>query len=149
MKKILLLLVYLLFLSLGSKSQNANRFPLLHDRILKAKLIEIRTKLKLDQATFDSFRTIYIKYDKEISDVDIRKMSRIMNVEPDSLSSNEAELLIINQIEGTKKLIDIRQTYYKIFMTVLTPQQIIKLYQTEADLRKKVLNEVKKRIKSR
>jgi hypothetical protein len=57
--------------------------------------------------------------------------------------------LIVNQLETAKKLIAIREKYYKEFRTVLTPQQIIKLYQTEAELRKKVMQELKRRIMSR
>jgi len=143
------LLVPILLLSLNAKSQKANRFPMLHERLIQARLGEIKLRLELDQATFDQFRSIYLKYNREITEIDFRKMARLMKVEADSLSAIEADQLIVNQLEGAKKMIEIREKYYKEFRTILTPQQIIKLYQTEAELRKKVQEEVKRRMISR
>ncbi len=115
----------------------------------QAKLREIRFQLHLDQKTFEQFRPIYLRYEQEVSGIDIRNMARLMKVEADSLSFEEADRLIVNQLETSKKLIHIREKYYREFRTVLSPQQIIKLYQTEAELRKKVLQEMKRRMMSR
>ena len=145
----ILLLVSSLFFWLNTKAQKAERFPLLHERLIQAKLGEIRLRLKLDQATFEQFRPIYLKYNREITSIDFRKLARLMKVEADSLTAEEADQLIVNQLEGAKRMIEIRENYYKEFRTVLTPQQIIKLYQTEAELRKKVQEEVKRRMMSR
>jgi type II secretory pathway predicted ATPase ExeA len=76
-------------------------------------------------------------------------MARLTKVDADSLSTEEADLLIVNQLESARKLISIREKYYKEFRTVITPQQIIKLYQTEAELRKKVMQEMKRRMMNR
>ncbi|MDP3434560.1 MAG: hypothetical protein Q8T04_16590 [Bacteroidota bacterium] len=144
-----LLFVLSLFFSLNAQSQNPDRFPLLRERMTQAKMREIRLELKLDQAIFEQFRPIYVKYEREISGIDFRNLARLMKVDADSLSSEEAERLIVSQLETAHKLISIREKYYKEFRTILTPQQIIKLYQTEAELRKKVLQEMKRRMMSR
>jgi hypothetical protein len=49
------------------------------------------------------------------------------------------------QLENAKRLIDIREKYYHKFKTVLTPQQIVRLYQTEAQIRQKVTQELRRR----
>ena len=144
-----LLLLLSLLINLNAESQNLDQFPLLRQRIIQAKLREIRISLKLDQATFVQFRPIYLKYENEISGIDLLKMTRLMKVDTDSLSAEEADQLIVNQLESTKQLINIREKYYKEFKTVLKPQQIIKLYQTEAELRKKVMAELKRRVMNR
>lgn len=144
-----LLFVITLLVSFNAVSQNPERFPRLRERMAQAKLREIRFQLNLDQPTFDRFRPVYLKYEHEISGIDFRNLARMMKVDADSLSSEEADGLIVSQLETSKKLIHIRERYYKEFRTVLTPQQIIKLYQTEADLRKKVLQEMKRRMMSR
>jgi hypothetical protein len=151
MKNILsvLLFAFTLLISLDTQSQNPERFPLLRERIVQAKLREIKLSLKLDQDKFMQFRPVYLKYEREISGVDFRKMGRLMKVDSDSLSAEEADNLIVNQMESARKLMDIREKYYKEFRTVLTPQQIIKLYQTEAELRKKVTLELKRRLMNR
>jgi Spy/CpxP family protein refolding chaperone len=144
-----LLFVLTLFFSLNAQSQNPDRFPLLRERMAQAKMREIRMQLKLDQATFEQFRPIYMKYEREVSTIDFRNLARLMKVDADSLSAEEADQLIVSQLETAQKLIFIREKYYKEFKTVLTPQQIIKLYQTEAEVRKKVLQEMKRRMMSR
>jgi type II secretory pathway predicted ATPase ExeA len=121
---------------------------MLRERIVQAKLREIRQNLRLDQATFDRFRPVYLKYEKEVSGINLQKMARLLRVDADSLSIEEADQLILNQIESAKSLIALREKYYKEFRTVLSPQQIIKLYQTEAELRKKVMQELKRRLMS-
>jgi len=151
MKPILstLLFVLTLLVSLTAESQNPERFPLLRERMVQAKLREIKLNLKLNQAKFEEFRPIYLKYEREVSGVNFRNLAKLTKVDADSLSTEEADQLIVNQLEAAKKLISIREKYYKEFRTVLAPQQIIKLYQTEAELRKKVLQEMKRRIMNR
>lgn len=146
MKRIASIAIFVLILFAGrAQAQNLNRFPLLRERILQAKLNEIRSSLNLDQATFVRFRPIYVRYEQEISEVDFRKMARLMRVNADSLSTAEADQLIVDQLNAAKKLIAVREKYYGQFRKVLTPQQIIKLYQTEAELRRKVMQELKRR----
>jgi Spy/CpxP family protein refolding chaperone len=151
MKPILstLLFVFTLLVSLTAESQNPERFPMLRERMVQAKLREIKLSLKLDQSTFDQFRPIYLKYEREVSGVNFRNLARLTKVDADSLSTEEADQLIVNQFESAKKMISIREKYYKEFRTVITPQQIIKLYQTEAELRKKVMQEMKRRMMNR
>jgi hypothetical protein len=146
---LILLLISTLLSGFTANSQNSDRFPKLRERIIQAKLREIRLNLKLDQARFDKFRPVYIKYEGEVSEIDFRKMTRLMRVDADSLSSEEADQIIVNQLESAKRLIALREKYYREFRAVLLPQQIIKLYQTEAEMRTKVTQELKKRLMTR
>ena len=68
-----------------------------------------------------------------------------MKINSDSISGEQAEQMILHQMESARKIISIREKYYKEFKTVLTPQQILKLYQTEAEIRNKVTEEMKRR----
>ena len=151
MKTILstLLIVLTLLFSLNVESQNQQRFPLLQERMTQAKLREIRISLKLDQTKFEAFRPIYLKYEREISGINLRNLTRLTKIDADSLSTDEADQLIVNQLASARKLISIREKYYKEFRTVIAPQQIIKLYQTEAELRKKVMQELRRRMLNR
>jgi hypothetical protein len=146
---ILLLLLSTLFTGFDSVAQNSNRFPALRERIAQAKLREIRFQLKLNQSAFERFRPIYLRYEREIAQIDFLKQARLMKADTDSLSAEEADQLIIGQLENAKRLVNIREKYYMEFRTVISPQQIIKLYQTEAELRKKVMQEMRKRMMNR
>ena len=138
-------LLMLTMFSLGAQSQNAKRLPILRERILQAKLVEIRRSLNLDQATMQRLRPIYIEYEKEISGVNTNNQRRLMSANSDTLTPQEAERLVMVQLENAKRLIDIREKYYHKFKTVLTPQQIVRLYQTEAQIRQKVTQELRRR----
>jgi Spy/CpxP family protein refolding chaperone len=130
-------------------SQNPGRFPQIRERIIMAKLQEIRKALNLDQATMDKFRPVYIQYEKEITGINIKGQERLMRTNSDSLTSEEAERLVLAQLDNTKKMLEIREKYYYKFKSVLTPQQIIKLYQTEAEIRRKVMQELRRRFGGR
>jgi Spy/CpxP family protein refolding chaperone len=117
----------------------------MRERILQAKLVEIRRSLNLDQATMQRLRPIYIEYEKEISGVNTNNQRRLMSANSDTLTPQEAERLVMVQLENAKRLIDIREKYYHKFKTVLTPQQIVRLYQTEAQIRQKVTQEIRRR----
>lgn len=145
----ILLLAFCLFTGLMAESQNTERFPMLRQRMEQAKLREIRLQLQLDQATFERFRPIYLRYEREVAGIDFRNLARLMKVDADSLSVEESDRLIMSQLETSKRLIYIREKYYREFRTVLPPQKIIKLYQTEAELRRKVMQEMKRRMMSR
>jgi len=138
-------LLMLTMFSLGAQSQNAKRLPIVRERILQAKLVEIRRSLNLDQATMQRLRPIYIEYEKEILGVNTNNQRRLMSVNSDTLTPQEAEKLVMVQLENAKRLIDIREKYYNKFKTVLTPQQIVRLYQTEAQIRQKVTQELRRR----
>ena len=139
----------LTMLSLGARSQNASRLSVVRERILQAKLVEIRRSLNLDQATMQRLRPIYMEYEREISGVGANNQRRMMSANTDTLTAQEAERLVMVQLENAKRLIDIREKYYHKFKTVLTPQQIVRLYQTEAQIRQKVTQELRRRSMER
>jgi hypothetical protein len=151
MKKIfIVLLVAFTFLnSFFAEAQSPDRFPRIRERIAQAKLREIRFQLNLDQPTFERFRPIYLRYENEISGIDFRDMARLMRVNADSLSTEEADEMIVKQLETAKRIAVIREKYYREFRKVIEPQKIIKMYQTEADLRKKVMLEMRRRMMNR
>ncbi len=140
-----LIFISILFTGLDGRSQNPSWAPYLMERMARAKLNEIQLKLKLDQVTFDGFRPMYLKYEEEISGIEFRKMAKMMKANSDSLSSSEAEMLVMNQLGNAKKIITLREKYYKEFRKVLSPQQIVKLYQIEAGLRNEVIEEIRNR----
>lgn len=151
MKKSILFLVFFAGMMVAEVAiaQNQNRFPRLRERLTQAKLREIQKSLSFDEQTFNKFRPVYLKYEQEVSEIDLRKLAPLMRVNADSVSNEEADQLIVSQLETAKKLISIREKYYHEFRKVISPQEIIKLYQTEAEIRREVMQEFRKRIMSR
>jgi hypothetical protein len=141
--------VVLLVIQCSLQAQNPQGYPRFRERITMAKFREIGKSLHLDQNTMERLRPIYIRYEKEMADVSSLGIGQVMRVNPDSLTAAEAENIILLQLKNAKKIIFLREKYYTEFKTVLTPQQIVNLYQTEAAIRRRVLQEVRKRFGDR
>ncbi len=142
-----IVLLLMLFTCLSLQAQNMNRNQLLRQRIELAKLRQIRQNLQLDEATFVQFRPMYLRYERTLANIDFKSQNRILNVMADSLSSQEADELLVAQWSRAKQLIKVRERFYTEFRRILTAQQLIKLYQSETEIRQKVMTEVGKRRK--
>jgi len=140
-----IVLLLMLFTCLSLQAQNMNRNQLLRQRIELAKLRQIRQNLQLDEATFVQFRPMYLRYERTLANIDFKSQNRILNVTADSLSSQEADELLVAQWSRAKQLIKVRERFYTEFRRILTAQQLIKLYQSETEIRQKVMTEVGKR----
>jgi hypothetical protein len=137
----------MLLLTIGTsvKSQQVNRNQPLRQRIEQAKMRQIKQQLQMDEATFVQFRPLYMRYERALANLDFRSQNKLLNVKADSLSTEEADALIFAQWARARQLNNIRQKAYTEFRKILTAQQLIKLYQSEAEIRQKVMNELKKR----
>lgn len=147
MKKLLPFLL-LLLMSTAAQSQNKNPNQVLRQRVEQAKLRQIKLNLQMDEATFVQFRPLYLRYERTLANLDFKSQNKIMNVNADSLSAEESEQLLVAQWSRSKKLINIRERYYAEFRKILTAQQLVKLYQSETQIRKKVMTELVKRKKA-
>ena len=141
--------IFFILLISNLYGQNRNWGLPLRDRIMQAKLQKIQKALELEQAAFIKFRPIYVRYEKEVAAINFRDQGGMMRVNPDSLTSDEAENMVMAQLRNAKMLIALREKYYSEFKTALTPQQIIKLYQTEAAIRRQVMQEFRRRFGNR
>lgn len=141
----IVILIATILPGLNLQAQNAAKPLPVRDRLTQAKHQTIKRNLNLDKETFVKFRNLYIRYERDLARIDYKNQARLMNVNADSLSKDEANFLITSQLKNARKIVNIRERYYKEFSTLLTPNQIIKLYQTEADIRNKVMAERKRR----
>ena len=148
MKKIRVLFSLLvLLICMTAQSQNPNRNQLLRQRIELAKLRQIRQNLQIDEATFVQFRPIYLKYERTLANIDFRSQNKIMKVNADSLSAQDADLLVLAQWSRARRLLQVREQAYAEFRKILTAQQMVKLYQCETEIRQKMMSELRNRKK--
>jgi len=138
------MLLCLLMLCMTAQSQNMGR-NMLRMRMEQAKLHQIRQSLLLDEATFAQFKPIFIKYERRLANLDFRSQNRLLKVNADSLSAQDADALLMSQWAQGKQLIHIREQFYAELHSVLTPQQLVKLFQSEANIRQKAMLELGKR----
>lgn len=117
----------------------------LRQRFIQIKLNEIGRDLNLTPDRMTELRPIYRNYEMEKNRSRLGLARSLMRVDPDSLSDAEAERLVKTQLENAKRLIEVREKYYDEFRKVLTPREIIKLYQCENDIQRRIAQEFKRR----
>lgn len=109
--------------------------------------------LMLDDATAAKFVPVYQKYLKELSEVRMEnarkpKVKDAVTTQPAPKAiptDAEVEKAIKDRFAQSRKLLDIREKYYNEFRKILSPKQIMKIYQLEKGNAHKFQKEWKKR----
>lgn len=94
-------------------------------------------ELDIPQESQAEFKEIFEQYtnsQKQIKD----KFKGTVNIE--KLSNDEAKQKLDDSFEVGKQLLDNRKTYADKFLKILTPQQVLKLFQTEGKVRDKIMD---------
>ncbi len=115
--------------------------------LMAVKLKEIKEALNLSDTTMARFKPIYVRYDQELSRFHSERGKQLMlRADPDTLSTAQAEQALVAQINMGKAMIALQERYIAEFRAVLTPQQILKFFRVEQDIRRKALAEYRKRF---
>lgn len=142
--------VLLAFLMVGSQftlsAQNQSSTDKKHhftpEQLMQKQANQMIRTLMLDDATAAKFAPVYENYLKELRDC--RMMNRKPRPTGQEAGNNGAkqksspvltDAEVERQIEGrfaqSRKILDVREKYYKEFRKILSPKQIMKIYQTE------------------
>ncbi|GAB3195855.1 Spy/CpxP family protein refolding chaperone [Pontibacter aydingkolensis] len=143
------ILCFIGLLPFAAQAQNLRNNPNLQARVTQAKLVEIKNALDLSDAKMSELAPVYKRYEAEINEINFARQGRLMGTNPDSLSADDADKLITSHLDNAIKISTIRRKYYNEFKTILTPQQVMKLYKSEAQLNKKVMQELRRRLRNR
>ncbi len=144
--------VFLTFLIVGSQftlsAQNPNqgnvdkRRHFTPEQLMQKQANQMIRTLMLDDATATKFAPVYENYLKELRDCRMinHKSKPVIQeigkegIKPKSnaiLTDAEVEQQIEARFAQSRKILDIRERYYKEFRKMLSPKQIMKIYQTE------------------
>ena len=144
--KITYLLIIMCFaISLSGEAQPVKK-QTWKEALMAARLREVKLALKLDDQTLERFKPLYISYDKDISRINTERQKTLMKADIDTLSNAAAEEMMAAQIRTARTIIDIQEQYAKEFRAVLTPQQILRFFRAEKEIRRKALVEYRKRF---
>ena len=91
------------------------------------------------------FWPVYNEYDAKR--IELRKTFRDNNnlskIDIDKLSDKDATQILDNQIIEAQKLLDLRKEYHSKFKTVLPAVKVLKLYNTERDFQKMLIDKIR------
>lgn len=95
--------------------------------------------LKLDDATATKFTPLFKEYMKENKNIRISGSTwKLENKE--NLTEEEAEKIIKERLEISRKLLNVREKYYAKFSKIITALQIKKIYDMEQQMDAKMRN---------
>ena len=108
----------------------------------KALLKEFREKmivseLAVPQNSQPEFLNLYSEYQSKQNDI---KSKFNANENYDTMSDEEATKQLNQSFEVGQQLLDNRKNYAQKFIKVISPQQVLKMYQTEGRMRSKILD---------
>lgn len=115
------------------KMNPAQRMTLLQE--FREKMII--SELDLPENSQPEFKTLYAEYQKKQNDIKA-KFSPQENYS--GISDQEAIRELDRSFEVGQQLLDNRKDYAQKFMKVISPQQVLQLYQTEGKMRNKILD---------
>lgn len=138
-----------LLLTIAAEAQNFRNNPRLQERITQAKLAEIQRALNLNEAEMSKLAPVYKRYEAELNELSSPGQGKLLGANADSLSTEEADRIINTRLDNAIRIGTIRKKYYAEFRAVLDPQQVMRLYQSEAKLRRKVMMEFRRRFGDR
>lgn len=133
MKKIIPIVLSAVIMTLGSNAALAQKPGGEHQRLSREQLAEkqaqhIASDLALDDVTTQKFVTAFSNYQKEVWALGPRK-GHDDHKQP--VTEAEAEKEIKAGFERSKKMLDLREKYYKEYSKFLTQKQILRVYELE------------------
>ena len=126
-------------LSAQNKNNKDNKERPTPEQMVQRQANQMVKTLMLDDATAAKFTPVYENYLKELRDC--RMMNRKGRTKDKSAEARqtpkpvptdaEIEKQIKDQFAQSRKILDVREKYYNEFRKILSPKQIMKIYQTE------------------
>lgn len=139
------MMIFVITLSISNAQSTQSR-----EKMESIKIAYITEKLTLTEKQSQTFWPIYNSYQKERRA--LRPYSKDKNEKPEANKENleqktdaEINALILSRFEAEEKMLALQKTYFEKYKTVLSMQQIAKLYKAERDFRKEVLERIKQR----
>lgn len=97
----------------------------------------IIAELNVPQQKQPEFKSLYNEFQEKQSAI---RKKFVPRENYDQLSNDEATKQLEQSFEIGQQLLDNRKAYSKKFTEVISPQQVLKMYQTEGRMRKKILD---------
>jgi Spy/CpxP family protein refolding chaperone len=127
----------------------ANRPHLTDEQIVQKRTESMSRELMLDDETNAKFVPVYSQYLKDLMSCRPKRpeMGKRDGQQPQAEQKTDAEIekMIQDRFEQSQKILDIRKSYYSKFRKILTPKQILKIYDSERDNMGKFKKEMNKR----
>ena len=147
--KALLIIIGTLFISQSIFSQNPDRLPPIRERILNAKFNEICRRMELEISKAEQLRPVYRSFEREKAALMLDNRAGEFAFPDSSLTEKQQDEFYLQSLDKAKKLVELRETYYPKFRTVLTPKQVVQFNRIEMEVNHRMMQQLRKRMNER
>lgn len=145
MKKIKsILAITLLLLSVSAIAQHGSGSEN-REKMKAQRIAFITNNLNLSPDEAKVFWPVYDEYELKRQEIvkQYRQMKQVMRKDTDGLTDKEAMEIADNQIIEAQRLLDLRKEYHGRFKAVLPPKKVLKLYDSERDFQKMLIDRLR------
>ena len=111
----------------------------LQERMVEVSLSEI-TEMQISQ-----LRPVYKQYQKKVARLNMQNHKLFNRMNADTLSDEQAKTVLREYLDRERKLYALNKQYMDNLLEILSPQQVIKLYQSDSDIKRKIRMEYLRR----
>lgn len=97
----------------------------------------IIAELAVPENTQPEFKNLYSEYQEKQNEI---KAKFVPTQDCEKMTDEDAIKELNNSFDVGQQLLDNRKDYAQKFMKVITPQQVLRMYQTEGKMRNKILD---------
>lgn len=146
MKKIVTLLIVLLFVSLNLSAQKTKN----REKIKALKVAFLTEKLNLDTQTAQKFWPVYNEHEENLNAIRKKGMSAIKDKLNkaggfEGLNEEEAKLFVKNKIDFDEKELIEKKDFLAKVSKILSYKQILKLHLSEREFTRQLMRKYRKR----
>lgn len=138
-----------LLISYSTFSQSSDRLPPMRERIINAKFDEICRRMELEISKAEQLRPVYRRFEREKGALMLNNRMGDFAFPDSSLTEKQQDEFYLQSLEKTKKLVELRETYYPEFRTVLTPKQVVQFNRIEMEVNRRMMQQLRKRMMER
>ncbi len=151
MKTYLKVFVPLLFglISMNTFSQHPDRLLPMRERIFNAKFEEICRRMELEKSKAEQLRPVYRSFEREKGALMLNNRAGEFALPDSSLTEEMQDEFYSQSLEKARKLVELRETYYPKFRTVLTPKQVVQFNRIEMEVNRRMMQQLRKRMNER
>ena len=114
----------------------------LQERMVEVSLSEIQERLSLTEMQISP---VYKQYQKKVARLNMQNHKLFNRMNADTLSDEQAKTVLREYLDRERKLYALNKQYMDNLLEILSPQQVIKLYQSDSDIKRKIRMEYLRR----
>ena len=117
----------------------------LQERMVEVSLSEIQERLSLTEMQISQLRPVYKQKKKKVARLNMQNHKLFNRMNADTLSDEQAKTVLREYLDRERKLYALNKQYMDNLLEILSPQQVIKLYQSDSDIKRKIRMEYLRR----